>query len=233
MKIFVLIFVGLMVSMGVFAQRKIKFSGIDWYVKDGFYGPGPNYWSDSKRNVWLDSRGFLHLKIRKSGGKWCCSEIYSVREFGYGEFRFKVASNVGNYTGNIMVGLFIYENDSSEIDIEFPNRGNGKIPGWYTVQSSNREEKSQDIFQLNLKGDYSTHQINWYRDSVAFESYHGHGDSSAGSGHLMNKWTYKGENIPEEGNERLHINFWLSEGKAPANEEEAELVIKEVLVKLH
>lgn len=227
--LFAVVFLSAVFSFdSTFAQRTISFSGIEWYVKAGFYGPGPNYWSDSKQNVWVDAKGFLHLKIRKAGGEWRCSEIYSVQEFGYGEFTFQVASNLEKYPGNVMVGLFVYENDNSEIDIEFANRKSGRVLGWYAVQDSNRYEENCDNFSLNLTGDYSTHKFSWNKQAIIFQSYHGHADSLPSAGHLINEWIYKGHNIPREGNERLRINFWLNSGNEPLNEKELELIIKSV-----
>ncbi|WP_163707569.1 glycoside hydrolase family 16 protein [Mangrovibacterium lignilyticum] len=215
----------LMSSLSSFAQRTIQFAGIEWYVKDGFAGPGPNYWSDSSKSVWVDSNGFLHLKIRKIRGEWHCSEIYSKQKFGYGEYKFHVASNVEKYASNIIVGLFVYENDSSEIDIEFPNRDSQSMLGWYTVQPSPYDDENHERFALNLSGDYSTHKFIWRKDNIEFESYHGHADSLPSPGYLINEWTYDGDYIPKAGKASLHINFWLNEGQAPGDRKDAELTI--------
>ena len=46
----------------------LQFSGISWRVKSsgvGKMGPGPNYFSDSTKNVYVDNQGYLHLKITK------------------------------------------------------------------------------------------------------------------------------------------------------------------------
>lgn len=216
--------------LGAFAQRTIQFAGIEWFVKDGFSGPGPNYWSDSSHSVWVDSNGFLHLKVRKVAGVWHCAEIYSAKKFGYGEYKFHVATNVENFAPNIIAGLFIYGNDSSEIDIEFPHRGSNSILGWYTVQPGPYSSCNHEQFALNLSGDYSTHSFIWKKDLIEFESYHGHADSLLGQNHLINRWTYLGAHVPRFSQERLHINLWLDGGKAPGDRKEAELIINWVHV---
>lgn len=48
--------------------RTIIFAGHQWGVKDGFHGPGPNEFSDSAENVWVDGAGSLHLKITNRAG---------------------------------------------------------------------------------------------------------------------------------------------------------------------
>ena len=57
--------------------RWISFSGYDWWVKtsSGLVGPGPNYFSDSTNNVWLDAQGRLHLRITNRSNQWQCAEL--------------------------------------------------------------------------------------------------------------------------------------------------------------
>ncbi len=211
------------------AQTTIQFAGITWNVRNGSGGPGPNIWSDSADNVWVDSEGLLHLKIRKVGNTWYCSEIIAQQSFGYGEYRFYVASNVENYDPEIVAGLFTYETDLREIDIEFSKWGNpSNVAGWYTVQPV--VAGNQHSFAVNLIGDYSTHRFIWNSNNIYFQSYHGHYPNLPSPDNLISEWTYTGKNIPPVGNERLHINFWLMGGHAPVNQQDAELVVKAVFV---
>ena len=211
------------------AQTTIQFAGITWNVRNGSGGPGPNNWSHSPDNVWVDGEGQLHLKIRKLGNTWYCSEIYAQQSFGYGEYRFYVASKVENYDPEIVVGLFNYETDLREIDIEFSKWGNpANVSGWYTIQPV--VAGNQHSFSLNLSGDYSTHKYIWNSSNIYFESYHGHSAALPSPDKLISQWTYTGNNIPPVGKERLHINFWLMGGHAPVNQQDAELVIKAVFV---
>ena len=64
--------------------RTVSFAGCEWTVKTGDnIGPGPNDWSDDTGNVWIDGIGRLHLKIRKEGNNWYCSEIYTILPTNY------------------------------------------------------------------------------------------------------------------------------------------------------
>jgi len=211
------------------AQTTIQFAGITWIVRNGSGGPGPNNWLHSPDNVWVDGEGQLHLKIRKVGNLWYCSEIYTQQSFGYGEYRFYVASKVENYDPEIVVGLFNYETDLREIDIEFSKWGNlSNVSGWYTIQPV--VAGNQYSFALNLSGEYSTHKYIWNSSNIFFQSYHGHSATLPSPDNLISEWTYTGNNIPPVGNERLHINFWLMGGHAPINQQDAELVVKAVFV---
>lgn len=86
-------------------DKTVIFAGLTWNVKSGIGGPGPNNWSGSSNSVWVDSEGQLHLKIRKIGSIWYCSELSSLQSLSYGEYRFYIASNLENY---IKILLLVY-----------------------------------------------------------------------------------------------------------------------------
>ena len=79
-----------LLAAGRLEAKTIFFSGYNWTVKNspGKVGPGPNYFSDSANNVWVDTQGRLHLKITKRNGRWYCAEVISEVSFGYGEHLF-------------------------------------------------------------------------------------------------------------------------------------------------
>ncbi|MGM0530864.1 MAG: glycoside hydrolase family 16 protein [Bacteroidota bacterium] len=206
------------------SQRTIKFAGKTWDVRSGYGNPGSNNWSDSENTVWVDDDGKLHLKIRKIGDTWHCSELVSQQSFGYGEYKFYLNSNVEDFDKNIVVGLFTYLDDQNEIDIEFLKLGSNKNTevGNYVVQP----DKSIN-FALNLNGSYSTHRFRWLPGKVSFQSWHGHNKSPTDNT-LINEWEYTGNDIPEAATEKLHINFWLFDGKPPSDRKEAELIIEDL-----
>ncbi len=121
-------------------QNQVQWSGYTWIVKSGIeLGPGPNNWASELSTVWVDNEGNLHLKILKISNKWYCSEIISLQSFGYGEYSFEVCTNVENLDKNIVLGLFTYQDDKKEIDLEFSRWGVGSNrDGWYVVQPSSR-----------------------------------------------------------------------------------------------
>src|ERR1017187_5604796 len=116
--------------------RWINFSGYDWSMKTSpgadQLGPGPNYFSDSTNNVWTDAQGWLHLRITNRSNQWQCAEIVSARTFGYGSYRFQLASPADNIDTNAVLGLFTWSDDPAyadrEIDIECSRWSNAADP---------------------------------------------------------------------------------------------------------
>ena len=108
--------------------RSIMFSGYEWWVKDGFSGPGPNNFSDSPRNVWVDQQGRLHLRIERRRKTWYAAEVILAQTSGYGAYRFGVDSRVDNLDLNAVLGLFTWCTNPSaancEIDIEMSRWSN-------------------------------------------------------------------------------------------------------------
>lgn len=219
----------------ILSQTTIQFAGQTWDVRSGTGNPGNNNWSSSQSSVWVDDSGHLHLKIRKEGDKWYCSEIVSQQSFGYGEYIFYMASNVEKYDPNVVAAMFTYENDNREIDIEFTNGGFGNvlykdIPGWYTIQPKPYNSSNQKRFYLNLTEDYSTHKFIWSSANIFFQSYHGHYPQLPSAEHAIQEWTYTGTKNPPAGKERLHFNLYLLGGQAPTDQKEVEFVVNAVFL---
>jgi hypothetical protein len=210
-------------------MKTVKFSDITWYIKEGKgLGPGSNNWSSE--NVFVDSKGFLHLTIDKKDGKWYCAEIYSKDIVPCGEYVFFLSTNVERLDKNIVVGFFIYENDKKEIDIEFNNNISS-----YSVQPNKTHN-----FKLNLQGDYSTHGIIFYPSFLEFYSFHGHrkmpmlfptspfrlAHPDFKSGLIIDKWSAEYSHSANIRKGHLHINFWLKNGRPP--KKESEIIIEDI-----
>lgn len=201
-------------------NSQIQWSGYTWNVRSGIANPGPNNWSADVRNVWVDTYGDLHLKIRNYNNIWYCSEIVAQQSLGYGEYTFQVSTNVETLDKNVVLGLFTYETDTREIDVEFARWGVSTNPAaQFVVQPSSASTKVS--FPLNLTDNFSTHKFNWDPTGIVFQSYYGLSTTS-----LIKQWIYQGSYNPPAGNERVHLNLWLYQGKAPSNLLDAEVVIK-------
>jgi hypothetical protein len=201
----------------------ISFAGYPWTVKTsaGTVGPGPNQFSDSPQNVWVDAAGQLHLRITHRDGRWQCAEVTLGRSLGYGTYAFTIASAIGNLDPNVVLGLFTWDDapadNHREIDIEFARWGNA-------ASATNAQYAIQPvgIGQLNRFAQPqvapSRHSFAWSPKQIAF--LRTPGATPAGSG-----WLYKGRGVPRAGAERAHINLWLDRGRAPTDGAEIEVVL--------
>jgi hypothetical protein len=209
-------------------RRVISFAGRDWIVSSSgerTETPGPNYFSNSEENVWVDSRGRLQLKITERNGRWECAEVFLIGAVTHAEYTFRISSDINGFDKNIVAGLFLYRDDQNEADIEFSRWGDSEATaGQFTVQPSDREG---NLYRFNAEraGRRSTHIINWQKESICFTSYRGH-SHLPGERLILSEWEYRGEDIPAETRVKVMINIWLFRGVPPSDNREAELIIE-------
>jgi len=215
------------------SMRTIQFSGHDWWVKSNVTpaGPGPNFFSDSSNNVWIDEKGRLHMKITQNGDRWESAEIVSNESFGYGEYVFTLASDPESLDPEIVLGLFTWDDKPDyshrEIDIEFSR--------WEILNNLNSQNVVQpwnypgniDRFDVRANGATTTHSFTWQPDGITFKSYFGPYSSQPDQNNLINTWEYKGKNNPLPGQENARINLWLVNGRHPTNGKESEIIIEQ------
>lgn len=219
----------------------IKWSGYEWEVRSTHgepAGPGPNIYSDSKENIFIDSKGHLHLKIVKNNiDKWTCSEISLTKSLGYGTYEWEVASKYDDFQKNVVAGFFIYQSPNEvakqlsrktgdgkadtphEIDIELTNAwGDGNL--FFATHDPDIKSPVFDFYQ-KLNGSYTTHRFKWKPKSIKWESYHGHVAKQTSPKNPITEQrdgkskgtpasiTYDGNVIPKASSEKTRINFWI------------------------
>lgn len=66
--------------------KNLHFSGYDWLVRTiSSDRGGMNNLYDGD-NAWVDSNGYLHMRIVKKGDKWSCTEMKLTHSLGYGTY---------------------------------------------------------------------------------------------------------------------------------------------------
>ncbi len=212
--------------------RIIDFSGYQWGVKTSAtpVGPGPNCFSDSEANVWVDGAG-LHLKITKDGTLWQCAEVVCTQSLGYGRYTFSLGTDMSLLNEWAVLGLFTWddadEHNHREIDIECSRWGvQGNENAQFVVQPS-RTPGNRHRFDIPAGLLPTTHSFEWRSDSVSFASVEGQpvGVGTAVAGDAIEQWTYAGEDIPPPGNENARINLWLYQGTPPSDGQEIEVLV--------
>jgi hypothetical protein len=133
------------------AQSTLKWQGYTWFIRSAHAeGPGPNDWSTS--NVWLDSKGFLHMKIAQVNGKWSCAEIWTDHPLGFGTYQCQVEGPIDTIDPNVVFSMFSYAgpDGTKEIDIEFARWGNPKFfnGSWTVYPNDNDGKKESNGFEF-------------------------------------------------------------------------------------
>jgi len=209
------------------SPRVISFAGHEWEVRSSAkekQGPGPNYFSDSEENVWVDNAGRLHLRITYRNGKWLCAGLTLLKSHRYGRYVFEMGSRTDTLDKNIVGGLFTYKNDTQEVDIEFSKWSvAGNMDAQFAIQPSTRTGNKKR-FYLNQNSNVTTHWFNWQKDRIDFASYYGAIADTAAS-NTIQKWTYTGGDIPPDTDENVKINLWLFKGIPPSNLKDAEMIV--------
>jgi hypothetical protein len=211
------------------AEREILFSGHRFRIKDtgpSRAGPGPNRYS--AENVRVDEQGRLHLRVaRDKDGGYSCAEVISVRSFGYGTYRFHMASSVGSLDPNVVLGLFTYSEESArnhrEIDIEIARWGSRAGPNLhFVVQPYAAAGNAQKNF-LSDAAPASVHSLTWLPHSVSFLSVEG--PEVWPGAPVIAEFSYGGSDVPPAGGEKARLNLWLYQGRPPASGRPIEVIV--------
>ena len=212
-------------------DRTIEFSGIKWKVKKGSerVGPGPNWFSNSPDNVWVDEYGNLHLKIRWEDDRWTCAEVVTKDYFAYGKYYFQIIGQLDELDPSVVLGLFTWSDkgdNNREVDIAFSTWGNSaaRSNAQYVVQPAHIRG-NRYRFPIRQEGSYTTHQFSWYPDFVNFYSYHGHVLANDQVATPIKFWVYP-KKLRKPRKVNIRINLWLYKGNPPVGEEEVEIIIK-------
>jgi hypothetical protein len=205
--------------------RVLSFSGYDWRVKSSVdrVGPGPNYFSDSGKNVWVDKHKRLHLKITRQNGRWECAEIVSMQSFGYGAYRFFLETASPSIDPNVVLGLFTWNDQPAyhhrELDVEISRWGKpDDEDAQFVVQPFTTPE---NILRFRLPAHLRSSEQGflWKPDSVYAYSKRGGPDAA-----LLRDHTFIND-IPQAGGENARINLWLNDKHGPANGREVEVAL--------
>ncbi len=192
--------------------RAISWSGYNWDVRPaGFGGPGPNEWSDSEANVHFDGRDLVLAIVRDAAGRWTSAEVDNQRHFGYGTYRWVVASDLSGLDSNEVLGMFTYGGASpsnNEIDIEASHWGDLSWPsGSATVwQDANACRHRVTSFPYSHRPPY-VNQFTWAPGRVSYLV-------TDATGATLFRWTVR-TGVPTPSSEVPRINYWLSSSKPP------------------
>jgi hypothetical protein len=210
----------------------LAFAGRTWRVKGpGYYGPGPNVFSDDPDCVWVDADQRLHLTLQDRGGVWTSTEVVLEEALGYGDYVITTEGRLDLLDPDAVLGLFLWQygpcwdegylwwNPYNEIDIEYSrwtNPFNDLVQ--FVAQPYDFPGNIERFDMAFAAGEVVSHAMRWLPDRVEYRVWRGgpHDESAAT---LVHAWTYTGPHVSRPEQPRLHLNLWKV-GEAPASDQE-------------
>lgn len=208
----------------------IQFAGYNWYVKDSHEkrtGPGTNYFSSNKENVWVDSLGRLHLRIVQRNDNWYCPEIQLMKSLGYGKYTFTLDALPQELDKDVVIGLFTYDHADSihhhnEVDIEVSKWGNKEnMNAQFVMQPF--EEKAHR-FNTDLTKP-TTFSFEIYKSKIRFSASLKSDTSSLAKTQKPVKHTFRLKHPFHPVAEKVCMNVWLFKAIEPASLKPFEVII--------
>ena len=194
-------------------MRTLSWANRTWQVRgQGSGGPGPNKWSDSAQNAAVSADGTLHLSATKNSGAFECVEISLSSALGYGQYEFDVQSDVSalcNSDPNTVLGLFLYHNDTLELDIEFARWGKPASASRNNADYVNQPGGAgRSEYWPQPPGEATTHRIDFRKKAVLWSSFK---TGQPGSPYEIYNST---KDVPPAEGMLVHINLWMFRGKS-------------------
>jgi hypothetical protein len=189
----------------------IRFAGRTWDVS------GYDNFANLAQQVWVDSHGYLHMKLSNVSGSWKNVEIVSRDVTGYGTYTW-TTDGLKNIDNHIVLGMFAYLDNSHEVDQELSRWNNASKPNFaYTVQPDPVVQGvTQDWFELPTTTLTTVFTTTWAPDHIAFSTTEG--------GAVVGKFT---SNVARDATGvRAIINLWQYAG-APSDGKPVEIVFKD------
>jgi hypothetical protein len=207
-------------------QRLLRWAGISWYVYPNCNDCGPEQTPTTNANsaVYVDSHGWLHMKVTKIGGKWRGVELRALNRPTYGTYRWIVDSAPAQLDPWAVLSMFVYrpgaKKQTSEIDIE-----DSRFPGLLPAPNN-----AQFVVQpYSVKG--NLHPYHLYRSyhpllqqftwmpgvkyggpgRVDYETHLG----ATLQGPVIDKWSYTGYFVPTPQSMQLFVILWMNKNRPP------------------
>lgn len=172
----------------------LRFEGRSWHVRESRtpVGAGPNLWSSEGARV---EGGRLHLRASEAQGAWHSVEVASPVL----DWPLQLSVHLGalpNIDENTVVGVFLYEDDRREVDVEFAQWGESdSLPAQFAVSFQNAAE----VRRFPWPEGPVTVRFAWDSDALVV---------TLESEQSTRTWRVPTEHTGPTPSLRLHINVW-------------------------
>jgi hypothetical protein len=190
-------------------------------------------------NVTVDSNGYLHLTIAKSGTAWSAAEVFTTENLGFGTYQWQIAGPIDRMDHTVVLGLFPYgpqvgigADGTNEIDTEF-SYWNDELPNvnadWGVYPATAQGTHWEDDYRFSLNGgNETTARMTWTKTSVTWTLLSGIQPLGANNGFIKRE-AYApadfSDNIPQQP-VPLGMNLWCYNG-VPSSGQNVEVVIED------
>jgi MYXO-CTERM domain-containing protein len=237
---FVCLGLGLALGLGAGSAQAVSgpfsWKGYTWKpTTGGMAGVVPG----DAANVTIDSSGYLHLKIAKSGSTWSASEVFTTTSLGFGTYQWQIAGPIDRMDHTVVLGLFPYgpaagigADGTNEIDTEF-SFWNDELPnvnadfGVYPATAQGMHWEDDYLFSLN-GGNATTARMTWTKTGVTSTLLSGFQPLGSNNGFIKSD-TYApadvSNNIPQQAMP-LGMNLWCYKG-VPSSGQDVEVVLQD------
>jgi hypothetical protein len=204
------------------APDKITFGGFDWEVyrvpKDSFGISYPN----SPSNVWVDNKGWLHLRLTKGAEGWTGAEIKLTRSVGYGTYSFLVDRSSELEPATVF-GIHSFD----PLDAGQYHRAFDFMLGQFGDPSIKNVQYSilpfnvpGNVYRVTIPPAKFMQSIRWEQGRLTFQTRATSGHSPLVAEHVFTS------GVPTPGGEQIHINLFAYGNAKIAQMNEAEVIVE-------
>jgi hypothetical protein len=206
-------------------SKVVHFSGYDWIVRTAGSDRGGQPNSYDPANVWIDPKGYLHLRMAQLDGRWSCAEVNLTRSLGFGTYRF-VVQDSAHLGSSAVLGMFTWDeartdDTRSELDIELSRWGRPDSKNaQYVVQPFYVPE---NVARFTVPSGVLTHILQWEQGVASFKTVRGSEVDTTSK--TISKHVFT-SGVPNPAAETVHINLYDFHHSKGSLQLPAEVVIE-------
>jgi hypothetical protein len=206
-------------------SKPLKFSGYDWHVRTIASDRGGLNNLYDPDNAWTDSKGALHLRMKKRNGRWTCAEVVMNQSLGYGTY-LAVVRDTSRLLPQAVFSLTTFDDWGGdqhfrEMDVEMSRWGNpdAKANAQYGIQPF---YIPGNLFKFTAPSGTLTHVLRWEPGKASFKTLRGTSDDPKAEVIAEHVFTSR---VPTPNKETFQFLFYVVAGDSAAKEEESEVVV--------